>query len=132
MKKDSYVYPAIFTQTETGYAVRFPDMPGCVSASVTLDGAPKMAREGLGLHLWGMESDGDPIPDASPVDQIELDRREIVGLVEVWMLPVRAELDNKAVKKTLTIPSYLNNLAEKRKINFSRVLQTALKKELGI
>ncbi len=91
-----------------------------------------MAREGLGLHLWGMEKDGDPIPESTPIDQLQPDSGEVVGLVEVWMVPVRMELDNKPVKKTLTIPAYLNNLAEKKKINFSRLLQAALKKELGI
>jgi len=132
MKKESYVYPAIFTKTATGYSVHFPDLAGCVSAASTVDSAHLMAREGLGLHMWGMETDGDPIPESTPIDQLELDEGEVVGLVEAWMVPVRMELDNKPVKKTLTIPAYLNSLAEKRKINFSRVLQTALKKELGI
>lgn len=132
MKKDIYVYPAIFTKTATGYSVRFPDLDGCVSAASTLDEAHRLAKEGLGLHLWGMEEDDEAIPEATPVDEMQHENGKIIGLVEVWMLPVRAELDTKAVKKTLTIPSYLNSLAEKRKINFSRVLQSALKKELGI
>ena len=132
MQKNSYVYPAIFEKTATGYGVHFPDLPGCVSAAGNLEEAHKMATDGLGLHLWGMEMDNDDIPAPTPIDNLELDEGEVVGLVSVWMLPVRAKLDNKAVKKTLTIPSYLNSLAEKRKINFSRVLQSALKKELGI
>lgn len=132
MKKNSYVYPAIFAKTATGYAVRFPDLPGCICADENLNKAHEMAREGLGMHLWGMETDGDEIPEATPIDQIATVNGEVVGLVEVLMLPVRMELDNKAVKKTLTIPSYLNSLAEQKKINFSRVLQTALKKELGL
>ena len=132
MKKDSYVYPAVFGKTATGYSVHFPDLPGCVSAAGKLDGAHKLAAEALGLHLWGMETDGDKIPKPTPIDEIELDAGEVVGLVSVWMPPVRVELDNKAVKKTLTIPAYLNTLAEQKKINFSRVLQTALKKELGV
>ena len=132
MKKDSYVYPAVFGRTATGYSVHFPDLPGCITVGKTLDEAHRMAREALGLHLWGMEEDGELIPQNTPIDSIEDEQGYTIGLVEVWMLPVRAELDTKAVKKTLTIPSYLNSLAEKRKINFSRVLQSALKKELGI
>ena len=132
MKRNSYIYPAIFTKTATGFAVRFPDLPGCVSAAETLNAAHEMAREGLGLHLWGMETDGDVIPESTPVDQLKTIAGETVGLIEVSMVSVRMELDNKAVKKTLTIPSYLNSLAEQKKINFSRVLQSALKKELGI
>jgi len=132
MKKESYIYPAIFSKTATGYSVHFPDLMGCVSAASTLDLAHVKAREGLGLHLWGMETDGDPIPESTPIDHLKLEEGEVVGLVEAWMVPVRMELDNKPVKKTLTIPAYLNSLAEKRKINFSRVLQAALKKELGL
>lgn len=132
MQKNTYVYPAIFAKTATGYCVHFPDLDGCVSAAENLEEAHKMAAEGLGLHLWGMETDNDDIPEPTPIDKLALDDGEVVGLVSVWMVPVRAELDNKAVKKTLTIPSYLNSMAEKKKINFSRVLQTALKKELGL
>jgi predicted RNase H-like HicB family nuclease len=130
--KNSYIYPAVFEKTATGYCVHFPDLPGCVSSAKSLEEAHRMAAEGLGLHLWGMETDNDDIPEPTPVDNIEMDGGEVVGIVSVWMPPVRAKLDNKAVKKTLTIPSYLNTLAEQKKINFSRVLQTALKKELGI
>ena len=132
MKKDSYVFPAMFCNTATGYSVHFPDLPGCITVGKTLEDAHRMAREALGLHLWGMETDGDDIPQSSPIDNIDQESGDIIGLVEVWMLPIRAELDTKAVKKTITIPSYLNSLAEQKKINFSRVLQTALKKELGI
>ena len=132
MTNDSYIFPAVFGKTATGYSVHFPDLPGCITVGKTLEEAHRMSREAMGLHLWSMEKDGEDIPENTPVDQIELDTGELVGLVEVWMMPIRAELDSRAVKKTLTIPFYLNSLAEKRKINFSRVLQTALKKELGI
>ena len=70
MKKESYIYPAVFGKTATGYSVHFPDLPGCVSTGGTLDAAYKMAREGLGLHLWGMEKDGDEIPEPTPVDSM--------------------------------------------------------------
>ena len=79
-----------------------------------------------------MEKDGDEIPEPTPVDSIEQEQGYVIGLVEVLMPPVRVELDNKPVKKTLTIPAYLNTLAEQKRVNFSRVLQTALKKELGV
>ena len=132
MKKEAYVGPAVCGKTATGYSVHFPDLPGCVSTGGTLDAAYKMAREGLGLHLWGMEKDGDEISEPTPVDSIEQEQGYVIGLVEVLMPPVRVELDNKPVKKTLTIHAYLNTLAEQKRVNFSRVLQTALKKELGV
>lgn len=131
--RDSYIYPAIFEKTVSGgYGVSFPDLPGCVSLGDNLQHAHEMAKEALGLHLWGMEKDEDDIPAPSPVDAIETEPGEILGLIEVWMLPVRAELDNRSVKKTLTIPYYLNKLAENNKVNFSHVLQAALKERLGI
>jgi hypothetical protein len=91
-----------------------------------------MGKEALGLHLWGMERDGETIPAPSDVDTLDVPEDGAPGLIEVWMLPVRAELDNRSIKKTLTIPFYLNDLAEKKKVNFSQVLQRALKNELGL
>lgn len=131
--RDTYIYPAIFEKSTQGkYGVSFPDLPGCVSMGNNLQHAHEMAKEALGLHLWGMERDGDNIPEPSPVDNIELEKGEVIGLIEVWMLPIRAELDNRSVKKTLTIPRYLNDIAEKKKVNFSQLLQSALKDHLGL
>jgi len=79
-----------------------------------------------------MEKDNKPIPEPTPIDKIKIEFNQVLVLVEAWMPLVRSEKDNKAVKKTLTIPKWLNDLAEKKKINFSRVLQQALKEQLGI
>ncbi|MDR0857704.1 MAG: type II toxin-antitoxin system HicB family antitoxin [Oscillospiraceae bacterium] len=95
---DNYIYPAIFTYYDDGeIGVTFPDLPGCVGqGSVRLD-ALSMADEGLRLHLYGMEEDGDVIPPPTPPGQIvvELDEDDIgvvkteVVLIEVYMPPVR-------------------------------------------
>jgi predicted RNase H-like HicB family nuclease len=127
-----YVFPAVFFKTDTGYNVLFPDLPGCFSVGATLDEAHRMGKEALGLHLWGMERDGETIPSPSELEGLDVPKDGVPGLIEVWMLPVRAELDNRSIKKTLTIPFYLNDLAEKKKVNFSQVLQRALKNELGL
>jgi len=132
-KKDIYVYPAAFEKTATGYSVFFPDLPGCFTVGKTLEEVHIMAREALGLHLWGFERDGEAIPKPSSIDTIQHGHsNEWLGLVEVSLSSFRAKLDTRAVKKTLTIPYYLNQLAENRKINFSQVLQSALKDRLGI
>lgn len=91
-----------------------------------------MGKEALGLHLWSVERDGAEIPEPSSIETVEVPEDGVLGLIEVWMTPIRAELDNRSVKKTLTIPFYLNDLAEKKKVNFSQVLQRALKNELGL
>jgi len=131
--KDFYVFPAVFEKTATGYSVLFPDLPGCFTVGKTLEDAHTQAREALGLHLWGFERDGEEIPQISDIDSIQNEYKgEIIGLIEVSLSIFRAKLDTRAVKKTLTIPYYLNQMAEKKKINFSQELQTALKKRLGI
>jgi len=128
-----YIFPAVFEPGEhKGYCVSFPDLPGCITEGDTLEEALHMAKEALELHLYGMEEDGDPIPESTPPQEIEIPTGGFVTIVEAWMDLVRDEMANKAVKKTLTIPKWLNDLAEKNKINFSHVLQVALKHRLGI
>lgn len=132
-KKDVYIYPAIFEKTATGYSVMFPDLPGCFTVGETLSEAHVMAREALGLHLWGFERDGETFPAPSGLDALqETYSGAVIGLVEVALQEYREKLETRSVKKTLTIPCYLNRLAEQRKINFSRTLQTALKRELEL
>lgn len=90
------------------------------------------AKEVLELHLWGMEEDDDIIPSASKPEEIKLETGEFILPVCVYMAPVREEMNNKAVKKTLTIPYWLNKIAEEQKVNFSAILQKSLKENLGI
>lgn len=128
-----YLFAAIFEPSEEGgYCVTFPDLPGCITEGDNLDDALRMAKEALELHLWGMEEDNDEIPNPTAPEQIEVAKGKFVVPIEAYMPPVRDELNNKAVKKTLTIPYWLNKAAEEKGVNFSQTLQFALKKELGI
>jgi len=129
---DRYVYPAIFRFHAGGVDVEFPDLPGCFSHGATQEEAMVNAREALALHLYGLEQEGEPIPPPSRVTDIQTGESEAVVLVEAWMPPVRDAVANKAVKKTLTIPKWLNDLAERQGVNFSQVLQKALKEYLGL
>lgn len=131
-KRNSYVFPATVEKGDHNYGVCFCDLPGCVSVGNTLDEALHLAKESLALHLWGMEQDGEAIPTPTPIDNITLKTGETLCLLEANMFDIRAQMDNRPVKKTLTIPWYLNNLAEKRRINFSQVLQSALRERLSI
>lgn len=131
-KKDSYVFPAIFTYEDDGISIEFPDLPGCFSCGDTTEEAVGMAKEALGLHIYGMEDDNDNIPNPTPIEKIDLTKNQILMLIEVYMPMYRSAIENQSVKKTLTIPQWLNKLAEKNKINFSQVLQTALKEQLRI
>jgi predicted RNase H-like HicB family nuclease len=132
MFKDRYVYPAIFNYANDGISVDFPDLPGCLTCGDTTEEALIMAKEAMALHLYGMEQDGDPIPDPTDVRQVKTESNQIVVLIEAWMPSFRDRVENKAVKKTLTLPRWLNDLAEREKVNFSHILQTALKRHLGI
>ena len=131
---DRYVYPAIFTTDKDGVAVEFPDLPGCYTCGHEFFEALDMAKEAMRLHLYGMETDGEEIapPTAPSALSAKLGRDQSIVAVEVWMPPIRVEMSQKAVKKTLTIPKWLNDMAEKQQVNFSHILQEALKTHLGI
>ena len=134
-KNDFYVYPAVLT-FEEGYeiAVTFPDLPGCATSGETEKEALYMAKEALGLHLFGMEQDADEIPSPSAFKDIQktLDANECVVLVEVFMPAIRMSQENKSVNRTVTLPAWLNARALECGVNFSAVLQDALKNQLNI
>ncbi|KIL06886.1 pilus assembly protein HicB [Clostridium botulinum] len=130
--KDMYVFPAIFTYDNDGISIEFPDLPGCLSCADTTDEAIKMAKEALALHLYGMEEDNESIPKDTPINNLTLLENQIPMLIEVYMPLYRTAIENQSIKKTLTIPQWLNKLAEKNEINFSQILQAALKEKLGI
>lgn len=130
-KKDRYFYPAIFTYEE-GYeiAVTFPDLPGCATSGATEQESIEAAREALGLHLFGMEEDGDEIPNPSQIKDIELDGGEAIAIIDVFMPAIRLNQMNKAVSRTITLPAWLNAKAQEYGINFSQLLQEAIKREI--
>ena len=132
MRPNTYTYPAIFAkESDSSYSVRFPQLDGCFTQGDTMDDALRMAEDAMALHLFGMEEDGEDIPEAV-FDNIATEEGEIVVRVVAWMTPFRDEMYNRAVKKTLSIPAWLNAEAEKRNVNFSHVLQAALKDHLRI
>ena len=79
-----------------------------------------------------MEEDNEPIPEPSPVEKIQLAENETLTMIEAWMPPLRRKMFNKAVTKTVTIPRWLDLLAKREKLNYSHLLQTSLKKYLGL
>ncbi|MDO3681403.1 type II toxin-antitoxin system HicB family antitoxin [Paenibacillus ehimensis] len=133
-KKDVYRFWAALHHAEEGVSVRFPDLPGCNTCGDTAEEAFAAAREALEGFLYMMEEDNDPIPDPSSLDVIltQLEPDEAVCEVHVYMPTVREAMESKAVKKTLTVPKWLNDAAEQQNLNFSQVLQEGLKRNLGI
>jgi len=132
MKKNKYIYPAIFSFDEDGISVEFPDLLGCLTCGNSENEAIRMAKDAMGLHLFGMERDNDEIPLPSDISTINTESNQAVILIDVWMPVIRDEIENRAIKKTLTIPKWLNDIAENSKVNYSHILQSALKEHLGI
>lgn len=130
MDQKYLTYPAYFYYDDDGISIEFPDLPGCLPSANTSEEAFHNAREALGLHLYGMEQDGDVLPNPTPVKDLKPEPDAIVTLIEVFMPAVRDRVNNRFVKKTLTIPASLNRAGEEAGVNFSQLLQDSLKKYL--
>lgn len=130
---DKYIFPAIFEPGEKGgYCVTFPDLPGCITEGDSLEEALYMAKDALELHLFGMEEEKEEIPLPTPPEKLNIQKGCFVVPITVYMIPVRDEMANKSINKTVTLPRWLNKAAEDAKINFSQLLQQAIKEKLGI
>ncbi len=127
-----HFYPAVFTKEDEGYSVRFPDLEGCFTEGDTLEEAYNMAVEAVGLYLEGNTAGTFNFPQTQELSNIKAAANETVVLIEFDELEYMKRHSNKAVKKTLSIPQWLNTLAEENNINFSQVLQIALKERLNI
>ena len=128
-----YLFPAIFKKEDNGqYSVNFPDIPQCYKCGDDLQDAFDAAQDVLCMRLYDMEEARAAIPSPSPVQSIARGAADTVSLGGCDTIEYRRLNDNKAVKKTLTIPAWLNTMAEREGINFSSVLQNALRNELHL
>lgn len=128
-----YAYPAVFTPEENGgYSVNFPDLESCYTCGDTLPDAINMASDVLALVLYGYEHDSRKIPVPSELSAVSLNGREFVNYISCDTLAYRKRYNNKAVKKTLTIPEWLNEAAIQAGLNFSQILQDGLKAKLHL
>lgn len=127
-----YYYPAVFQKEEHGYSVWIVDIKGCNSCGETIAEALEMIKEALGVCLEVFFDENKKIPEPSIPEQIQLKQGQFISIVEFNWSEYQKKYCSKAVKKTLTIPMYLNELAEKEHINFSSVLREALENRLNI
>jgi len=121
------VYPACFYEEEKGYSVEIPDLLGCCTQGENLEEALEMAQDAaLGWILTSIEE--EEIPKPSKIEDLKIEERK--GFKTLLLLDIDQYTEKygtkKAVKKTLTIPEWLNKRAEKIGINFSKTLQEAL------
>lgn len=126
-----YVYPVIFEEAEEGgYNVKVPDIPGTFTCGDDMADAILMAEDVIAMMLADYEDEKKPVPAPSKIEKIKT--KGIVSLVRADTNEWRKLVDNKSVRKTLSIPNWLNTMAEKAGVNFSQVLQEALKTLLGV
>lgn len=128
---EHYFYPAIFhKEKKGGYWISFPDFPECLTQGEDLEDAYKMASDAIGLCIDDKIKNNEQLPQASaPVDFI-VENDDFSCLIEFDLLQYRRTHNTKSVKKTLSIPEWLNEAALAQNINFSQVLQDALIQKL--
>ena len=120
-------YPAVFETEEDGrFSVFFPDVPGCNTCGDNMQDAYEMAQDALGITLSYMQDNKEEMPKSSLPKEISLEANQHLIIVEFDMLEYLKKNDSRAVKKTLSIPSWLNDAAISQGINFSQVLQEGL------
>ncbi len=128
-------YPAIVhKENENLYWVEFPDVPAALSDGTSLEDVLNNAQLALGLTLEDMEQQNELLPIPSDMFDLEknLEEFSFATLINFDYLNYKIKNGSKSVKKTLTIPEYLNTLGVEKKINFSQLLQKALRDELCI
>ena len=124
---NQYSYPAIFTpEGEEGYSVRFPDLEGCYTCGGSMTEALMMGEDVLAFTLYDYEREGRTLPMPSPLSSIPLKEGEFVNYIACDTIEYRKRQNKKIVKKTLTIPEWLNEVAIEKNLNFSQTLQEAL------
>ena len=128
MKK---AYPITIQFDGTFYVVYVPDFEVNTQGESVAE-AMEMARDVIGMVGCFKQDEGQAIPEPSSIDAVEVEGNALVTLVDVDFAEYRRKHDNRAVRKNLTIPSWLNEEAEAADINFSAVLQNALKETLHI
>ena len=120
-------YPALFHKAEEGgFWISFPDLPECLTQGDNMEQAYEMAVEALGLTLTYREENKEEIPTPTSIDKVKVEKDSFLVIIEFDMVAYKKRNNSKAVKKTLSIPEWLNEEAIAKGINFSQVLQEAL------
>lgn len=132
MYDNNYIFPAIIEYLgEKDYNVSFVDL-NIMTYGQSLAEAFDMAEDALKLEIFDLYSDKLDIPKATDVKDIAVKEGQTLILVKVKLMDILKEYDNKAVKKTLTIPSWLDKLGDEHKVNYSQILQEALKEKFKV
>lgn len=124
------LYPVILTKLDDGYLVDIPDF-NVTTEGKDLANAIYMARDALSIIAIDTQDDGKPLPKPTDVKDVHVDDGQIVSLVDADLDVYRSRLNNRAVRKNVSIPEWMATLAEKNGISLSQTLQDALKERFS-
>ncbi len=124
-----YIYTALFTPIEdgSGYYAKVPDLPGCITTGKNLADAIMQITDAMSAWLVVAEDEGEPIAPPTPQEHLHIEPGAICSLITADTIEYRAQTDTRAVRKNVSLPSWMVCLADKRGINCSQVLQDALR-----
>lgn len=128
------VYPALLSPIADGdgYAARVPDIDGCITTGTDIQDTLDNIRDALAACICTLEDYNQPVPAPSAPESIHHDEESIIALLDIDTLKYREETDTRAVRKNVSMPAWLLNMADTHGINCSQVLQEALKRQLGL
>ena len=127
-----YVYPALFVVEDDGIIVTFPDLDDTFTDGATMQEAFENAEDVLNLMLWNREEEKEEIPPPSLPEEITVPQGATLAMIKADTLAYRKIHDTKTIRRSITIPSWLDTLARERNINFSQLMQNAIRRECGI
>lgn len=125
-----YLFFALFHPDEEGYSISFPDLPGCLTCGENMSDALYMAKDALEGHLIVLEDEKNVIPSATLESEITVPKGDLLIPIQVNTKIARLKDEAELIKKTVTIPKYLNELGKERNINFSALFTKTLKENL--
>ncbi len=126
-----YTFTAVITPEKGKYYIRVPDIPGCVTTGKDIEDAVAQITDALSGCLVVWEDQGLSIPEATAQKDISHNTADVLTLISVDTIAYRAQTDTRAVRKNVSIPAWMANMAERKGINCSKVLQDALAQRLS-
>ena len=127
-----YLYTAVLSPIEGSsyFSARVPDLPGCVTTGKDILEAIDMITDAASLWLVVAEDKGMPIAPPTPQNELDREDGDICSLIRIDTIAYRALTDTRSVRKNVSLPAWMANLADKRGINCSQVLQEGLRARL--
>lgn len=127
-----YISPARFKAEDNGIIVTFPDLEDTFTDGETMQEAFENAEDVLNLMLWNREEENAAIPPPSTQEKIPVPREAVPAMIKEDTLGYRKRHDQKTIRRSVTLRRWLDSIARERNINFSQLMQNAIRRECGI